>query len=99
MATRKERLELKAKRVLITGGAGFIGSHTADALLAAGHEVRVLDSLEPPVHPGRQPPGYLDPRVALVRGDVRDERALLDALRGCDAVYHLAAFQDYLPTF
>lgn len=86
-------------RVLITGGAGFIGSHTADALLARGHTVRALDSLESPVHPKREPPAYLDPRVEFVRGDVRDERALLDALRGCDAVYHLAAFQDYLPTF
>jgi dTDP-L-rhamnose 4-epimerase len=86
-------------RVLITGGAGFIGSHTADALLARGHAVRVLDSLEPPVHPRREPPAYLDGRIDLVRGDVRDEPALLAALRGCDAVVHLAAFQDYLPTF
>jgi dTDP-L-rhamnose 4-epimerase len=86
-------------RVLITGGAGFIGSHTADALLARGYAVRALDSLEPPVHPKRQRPAYLDERVELVTGDVRDERTLLDALRGCDAVYHLAAFQDYLPTF
>jgi dTDP-L-rhamnose 4-epimerase len=86
-------------RVLITGGAGFIGSHTADALLARGHQVRVLDSLEPPVHPKREVPRYLDPRIEFVRGDVRDERALLASLRGCDAIYHLAAFQDYLPTF
>lgn len=86
-------------KILITGGAGFIGSHTADALLALGHEVRALDSLEPPVHPDREPPAYLDPRVELVRGDVRDEATLLDALRDRDAVYHLAAFQDYLPTF
>jgi dTDP-L-rhamnose 4-epimerase len=86
-------------RVLLTGGAGFIGSHTADALLREGYDVRVLDSLEEPVHPGRQAPEYLDQRIELVRGDVRDERILLDALRGCDFVYHLAAFQDYLPTF
>jgi len=86
-------------RVLITGGAGFIGSHTADALLREGCQVRVLDSLEEPVHPGRAKPGYLDPRIEFVRGDVRDERVLLDALRGCEVVYHLAAFQDYLPTF
>ncbi|MBC7835851.1 MAG: NAD-dependent epimerase/dehydratase family protein [Phycisphaerales bacterium] len=86
-------------RVLVTGGAGFIGSHTADALLARGHQVRVLDSLEPPVHPDRKPPKYLDPRVEFVQGDVRNEKVLLESLRGCDAVYHLAAFQDYLPIF
>jgi dTDP-L-rhamnose 4-epimerase len=86
-------------RILITGGAGFIGSHTADALLREGHEVRVLDSLEPPVHPKREKPAYLDPRIEFTCGDVRDARLLHDALRGVDAVYHLAAFQDYLPTF
>lgn len=86
-------------RVLILGGAGFIGSHTADRLLQDGCEVRVLDSLEEPVHPARKAPGYLDRRIELRRGDVRDGRALLEALRGCEAVYHFAAFQDYLPLF
>lgn len=86
-------------RVLITGGAGFIGSHTADALLREGYQVRVLDSLEEPVHPGHAKPAYLDPRIEFIKGDVRHEAVLLDALRGCDYVYHLAAFQDYLPTF
>ena len=85
--------------ILITGGAGFIGSHTADALLAKGHHVRVLDSLEEPVHRGGKPPKYLSPEVEFIRGDVRDEAALLAALRGMDAVYHLAAYQDYLPNF
>ncbi len=85
--------------VLITGGAGFIGSHTADALLKLGYKVRVLDSLEEPVHPGHKKPAYLDPRIEFIKGDVRDEKALLEALRGVDAVYHLAAFQDYLPVF
>lgn len=86
-------------KALLTGGAGFIGSHTADALLREGYEVRILDSLEEPVHPGRQIPEYLDKRVEFVQGDVRDEGILLDALRGCEVVYHFAAFQDYLPTF
>ncbi|MFQ5697932.1 MAG: NAD-dependent epimerase/dehydratase family protein [Myxococcota bacterium] len=86
-------------RVLITGGAGFIGSHTADALLLDGVKVRVLDSLEEPVHPGHRAPAYLDPRIEMIRGDVRDPGMLEAALAGCDAVYHLAAYQDYLPDF
>ena len=86
-------------QVLLTGGAGFIGSHTADALLREGCRVRVLDSLEEPVHPGHRVPDYLDRRIEFIRGDVRDPHALLAAMRGCDAIYHLAAFQDYLPTF
>jgi len=86
-------------RILITGGAGFIGSHTADALLKEGHDVRVLDSLEQPVHPDKNWPAYLDTRIERILGDVRDEATLVQALQGVDAVYHLAAFQDYLPTF
>ena len=86
-------------KVLITGGAGFIGSHTADALLARGHEVRVLDILQEPVHRGGAWPAWLDPEIERIKGDVRDEATLLTALRGVDAVYHLAAFQDYLPEF
>src|SRR5690606_12027114 len=81
-----------SKHVLITGGAGFIGSHLADALLVRGHRVRVLDSLSPQVHgedAGR--PEYLAPEVELVPGDVRDKRAVRDALAGIDVVYHLAA--------
>ncbi|WP_425398127.1 NAD-dependent epimerase/dehydratase family protein [Aeoliella sp.] len=86
-------------RALITGGAGFIGSHTADALLARGYDVRILDSLEEPVHPQHKPPQYLDSRVELIRGDVRDEDMLLASMQGCEVIYHLAAFQDYLPIF
>src|SRR5215208_2523400 len=86
-------------KILITGGAGFIGSHTADALLREGHTVRVLDSLEPPVHPDRKRPQYLDDRIELIEGDVRNSSLLLESMRGCDAIYHLAAFQDYLPIF
>src|SRR5436309_3507666 len=66
-----------AKRVLITGGAGFIGSHVADELLEHGYAVRVLDDLSPQVHgPGGAAPDYLDPDVELMVGDVRDPDAL-----------------------
>ena len=86
-------------KVLITGGVGFIGSHTADALLQTGYQVRVLDSLEEPVHPEHSIPPYWNNRIELVRGDVRSEQSLLEAMAGCDVIYHLAAFQDYLPVF
>ena len=78
-------------RVLVTGGAGFIGSHVVEALTSAGHEVRVLDALLPCVHPGGVPPLAGDPGFEFVHGDVRDARAVDDALRGVGAVCHLAA--------
>jgi dTDP-L-rhamnose 4-epimerase len=84
--------------VLITGGAGFIGSHTVDALLARGHRVRVLDALEPPIHAGERP-AYLPADVDLVRGSVTDQAALHLALADVEAVVHLAAYQDYLTDF
>jgi dTDP-L-rhamnose 4-epimerase len=80
------------KKVLITGGAGFIGSHLADELLRAGHEVRVLDSLVAQVHGvERRRPAYLHKDVQLIVGDVRDRPAVRLALEGVDAVYHFAA--------
>ena len=78
-------------RVLVTGGAGFIGSHVVEALTGAGHEVRVLDALLPCVHPGGLPAWSGDPGFEFVHGDVRDEKAVGDALRGVSAVCHLAA--------
>src|SRR5919107_206127 len=78
-------------KVLITGGAGFIGSHLADRLLAEGHEVRALDNLDPQVHAGGERPGYLDGSVELQVGDVRDHDAVRPALDGVDAVVHFAA--------
>jgi dTDP-L-rhamnose 4-epimerase len=78
-------------KVLITGGAGFIGSHLADRLLAEGHEVRALDNLDEQVHGGKKRPDYLDPAVELLVGDVRDHAAVARALDGVDAVYHFAA--------
>src|SRR4051794_24263607 len=80
-----------AKRVLITGGAGFIGSHLADELLESGHSVRVLDCLSPQVHSEPKPPAYLNAEVELQIGDVRDEQAVRKALHGIDVVYHFAA--------
>ena len=77
--------------VLITGGAGFIGSHVADELLARGLRVRALDSLIPQVHSEPRRPAYLDAEVELVEGDVRDGDAVRRALEGADAVVHLAA--------
>lgn len=78
--------------VLITGGAGFIGSHLADALLARGDRVRVLDNLDPQVHgEERRRPDYLDSDVELIAGDVRDPEAVSRALQGVDRVVHLAA--------
>jgi dTDP-L-rhamnose 4-epimerase len=77
--------------VLITGGAGFIGSHLADELLRSGYRVRALDNLTPQVHGDGARPGYLSDDVELVAGDVRDSRAVGRALRGVDAVVHLAA--------
>lgn len=81
-----------AKQVLITGGAGFIGSHLADELLAAGYAVRVLDNLSEQVHgQGRKRPDYLDPDVELVVGDVRDPLMVRKSMCGVDAVFHFAA--------
>jgi dTDP-L-rhamnose 4-epimerase len=81
-----------SQRILITGGAGFIGSHLADDLLDRGYLVRALDNLSPQVHgPDAERPDYLDPDVELVVGDVRDPSAVRRSLDGVDAVYHLAA--------
>lgn len=81
-----------SKHILITGGAGFIGSHLADELLRRGHRVRVLDALVSQVH-GEDAvrPAYLDHEVELRVGDVLDPRAVADALEGVDAVFHFAA--------
>ena len=80
------------KRVLITGGAGFIGSHLADELIERGYEVRALDVLSPQVHgPDAGRPEYLHPAVELQVGDVRDREAVARALEDVDAVYHFAA--------
>jgi len=80
------------KVVLITGGAGFIGSRLADELIKHGYHVRALDNLTVQVHgPEGNPPAYLNPDAELIVGDVRDSLAVRKALKGVDAVYHFAA--------
>src|SRR5947199_5324216 len=78
--------------ILITGGAGFIGSHLAVRLLEQGHRVRALDNLSPQVHGhGATRPSYLDPDVELMVGDVRDATAVRRALMGLHVLFHFAA--------
>src|SRR5262249_7977230 len=79
-------------RVLITGGAGFIGAHVSNELLSNGHEVRALDNLTPQVHGSeRKRPDYLNREVELRIGDIRDPEAVERALDRVDAVVHLVA--------
>lgn len=81
-----------SKNTLITGGAGFIGSHVANELLSRGYSVRALDSLVPQVHgPERRRPDYLSSEVELIVGDIRDPETVSRALQGIDAVIHLVA--------
>lgn len=79
-----------SKQILITGGAGFVGSHLADGLLKAGHKVRILDDILPQVHQ-HGVPDYLSPEVELITGDVRDPNLLREVLRGVDVIFHFAA--------
>ena len=85
-------------RILVTGGAGFIGSHTCDRLLELGHDVVALDALTPPVHRNGHP-AFLSPEVDFYQGDVGNRDLVRNLLRRVDAVYHFAAYQDYLPEF
>ena len=79
-----------SKRILVTGGAGFVGSHTVDALLREGHAVRVFDDLSDQVHRGGIP-AYLSPQAEFVRGDVRNPETLRQVVSDVDVVYHFAA--------
>ena len=81
-----------SRKVLVTGGAGFVGSHLVDALVDRGDQVTILDNLDPQVHgPDQQPPAWLNPDAELVRGDVRDPDVWDGLLDDVDVIYHLAA--------
>jgi dTDP-L-rhamnose 4-epimerase len=81
---------LEKLNILVTGGAGFIGSHLTDALVERGHKVRVLDLLVSQVHEGGSPQ-YVNPSAEFIHGDVCDPQAVSRAIEGVDAVFHLAA--------
>ena len=76
-------------RILVTGGAGFIGSHLVDELVRRGNEVTVVDNLEPQVHKRR--PDYLNPKATYHFKDIREDGVFSDLLRNADVVFHLAA--------
>jgi len=84
--------------VLVTGGAGFIGSHTVDLLLERGYDIRILDNLQPRVHPRGKPP-WVPKEAQFIKRDVANPDDLSGALEGVDYVFHLAAYQDYMPDF
>lgn len=81
---------MKAKRILVTGGAGFVGSHTVDALLAAGHQVRVFDNLTSQVHQGGQF-SHIPPDAEFILGDMRNKSQVDKAVQDVDVIFHLAA--------
>lgn len=85
-------------KALVIGGAGFIGSHTVDALIKKGLEVKILDNLQKPVHTNGIPK-YLNPKAELIIGDICDYKILESALNDVEIVYNFAAYQDYLPYF
>lgn len=82
------------QKILVAGGAGFIGSHVVDELILAGYSVRVMDNLGPPTHDGNVPE-WLNKEAEFVKGDVRNKDDWRTALEGVDAVIHLAAYMDF----
>jgi len=88
------------QKVLVTGGAGFIGSHTVDRLLEKGFDVVVLDNLTKPIHHKGKIPNYLPvDHLHFIQGDVTEREAVKRALRDVSIIFHFAAYQDYLPDF
>ncbi|MBA2376007.1 MAG: NAD-dependent epimerase/dehydratase family protein [Actinomycetota bacterium] len=86
----------REKLALVTGGAGLIGSHLSDLLLAEGYSVRVLDNLEPQTHRNGKPP-WMNPEAEFRHADIRDREAVRHALEGVDIVFHEAAYGGYMP--
>lgn len=82
---------MKYKHILITGGAGFIGSHLTDYFIEKGYKVRILDNLHPQIHPSGKPPAYLNTQAEFLKGDVTHRADWLGALDKIDAVVHFAA--------
>jgi dTDP-L-rhamnose 4-epimerase len=82
------------KKILVTGGAGFIGSHVVEELLSTGYQVRILDNLAPPTHDGNLP-AWVNEKAEFLKGDATQKKDWLLALDGIDAVIHLAAYMDY----
>jgi dTDP-L-rhamnose 4-epimerase len=81
-----------SKKILVTGGAGFIGSHLTDELVRRGHRVRVFDNVEKQVHGnGANAPKHLNPEAEFVRGDVKDRKSLRKAVQDAEVIFHQAA--------
>jgi dTDP-L-rhamnose 4-epimerase len=85
-----------AKRALVTGGAGLIGSHVTDLLVREGWKVRILDNLEPQTHRNGKPP-WVNEAAEFVQGDLRDRDTMAAALHDSDVVFHQAAYGGYMP--
>jgi dTDP-L-rhamnose 4-epimerase len=85
-----------AKRALVTGGAGLIGSHVVDLLVREGWQARVLDNLEPNTH-RRGKPAWINEKIEFIRRDLCDRDTITAALEGIDVVFHQAAYGGYMP--